>query len=27
MPDPDALVRHFPEELSRLRKAVEEATS
>ncbi len=27
MPDPDALVRHFPEELSRLKKAVEEASS
>jgi diacylglycerol O-acyltransferase len=25
MPDPDALVRHFPEELIRLRKAVEES--
>jgi diacylglycerol O-acyltransferase len=25
MPDPDALVRHFPDELSRLRKAVENA--
>ncbi len=27
MPDPDALVRHFPEELARLKKAVEEAAS
>jgi diacylglycerol O-acyltransferase len=26
MPDPDALVRHFPEELARLRKAVEESS-
>jgi diacylglycerol O-acyltransferase len=26
MPDPDALVRHFPDELARLRKAVEEAS-
>ena len=25
MPDPDALVRHFPEELARLKKAVENA--
>jgi len=27
MPDPDALVRHFPEELARLKKAVENADS
>ncbi len=27
MPDPDALVRHFPEELARLKKAVENAGS